>query len=98
MSKKQAKQENWLEQFAQMRATFDKITDEERQCLVDHWCVILRCEWLKSMGLVDGSIDVDLNVVRLMYGFAIGRGLTPREDEATIQAHIELVRRKDEDE
>src|SRR5262245_4758362 len=98
MSKKELTQVHWLKQFAQMRAAFDDMTNEKRQYLVDHWCVVLRCEWLKSMGFMEGSIDVDANIVRLMYGYAIGRGLCPREDEATIQDHVELVRRKDEDE
>lgn len=80
-----------IDRFDLLTKEWLQLSDEQRQQLMNHWNCILTCEDLKDAGLVDGDSDVDLPVVRMMFGFGVGCGVLPQTDEATIREQMALL-------
>jgi hypothetical protein len=81
-----------MEQFTLVMAEWDAQSEADRQFMLDQWDVLLNMEELKEAGILAGGVDVNLNLVRMLYGYAIGTGMQPQtENQDVLNAHVQLL-------
>ena len=70
--------------FLLLVAQWDEGSDEARQATMDRTDLEMTLEKLKSMGLVEGQGEMDLQVYGMLYGYAYAKGFRPNMSEGNI--------------
>lgn len=83
--------EDLQERFLEAVESWEKMSNDERQSLLDHTAMEMTMQNLIRVGLVEGECELDLEVCGMIYGYAYAKGFRANMSKDNIAKMLGLT-------